>query len=136
MAPPRLPLVRPFAPSALERSRDLTTRFGGRADQFIARYFVYTDLSSKMLHAPGSTEFQYEFLHQSVWYLCLEGLNTPIGGPVMLSAPSLPPPMSYEKPGSVRMPRSEECLTVINATTGMGYGVTVWRDGRQEYVIR
>lgn len=131
IVPPRLPLARPFAPSASEHSRDLTERFGGRADQFISRYFVFTDLSSKMLHTPGSTEFQYEFIHQPVWYLCLDGLNTPIGGPVMLPAPSLPPPMSYEKPGTVPFPRQEECSTAVNAATGECFSTSLSRNGRQ-----
>ncbi len=127
IVPPRLPLARPFAPSASQHSRDLTANFGGRADQFIARYFVFTDLSSKMLHTPGSTDFQYEFIHQPVWYLCLDGLNTPIGGPVMLSAPPMPP----HENGTVPFPRQEECVTAINAATGKNYSVMVWRNGRQ-----
>lgn len=131
IVPPRLPLARPFAPSASDRSPDLTARFGGREDQVIARYFVFTDLGSKMLHIPGSTEFQYEFIHQPVWYLCLDGLNTPIGGPVMLPALSLPPPMFYEKPGSVRIPRSEELSTAINAATGDCFSTLLSRNGRQ-----
>ena len=127
VVPPRLPLAKPFAPSASQPSRDLTANFGGRADQFIARYFIYTDLSSKMLHTPGSTDFQYEFIHQPVWYLCLDGLNTPLGGPVMLSAPPMPP----HENGTVPIPRQEELSTAVNAVTGDCYSTLLSRDGRQ-----
>lgn len=127
IVPPRLPLARPFAPSASDHSRDLTERFGGRADQFIARYFVFTDLGSKMLHTPGSTEFQNEFIHQPVWYLYLDGLNTPIGGPVMISAPPMPP----HENGTVPFPRQEELSTAINAATGACFSTSLSRSGRQ-----
>lgn len=125
--PPRLPLARPFAPSASDHSHDLTAHLRGRADQFIARYFVYTDLSSKMLHTPGSTDFQYEFLRQPVWDLCLDGLNTPIGESVKLFAPSLPP----HENGTVPFPRQEELSTIINAATGESFDTQVSRSGRQ-----
>ena len=80
-----------------------------------------------MLHAPGSTDFRYEFLHQPVWHLCLEGLNTPIGGPMMLPAPSLPP----HENGTIPFPRQEELSTVVNAATGDCFSTSLSRGGRQ-----
>lgn len=114
--PPRLPL-----PGTVRSPTCLPA--AARADQLVARYFVYTDFDwKKLTNTPHGPQYELRIARQPVWYISMEGLNMPFVGPV-------PPPPPGQKMKTPPLPRTEELNEIISSTSGEEYETSQYRSG-------
>lgn len=114
--PPRLPL-----PGAARSHTFLPV--AARADQLIARCFVYTDFSlEKLTNTPRGPQYKPRMDRQPVWYISMEGLNSPWRGSVL-------PPIPGHKTQTPHLPRTEELNEIISSASGEEYEVSEYRSG-------